>query len=385
VRLEKKYKQAALKLRNPGSESGSVAWRSPSNIALIKYWGKRDFQLPQNPSLSFVLDKSFTETSLAFGYIGNKGNKGNRGDKVNKEIDGNRGENGIRAEFRFENKTHPAFGTRINSFLKTASEFMPFLHQFDLKIESRNSFPHSSGIASSASSMSALALCLVSMEKQLFGTPDDDNSFYQKASFLARLGSGSASRSVYNDFVVWGKHALLPGSSDEIAIKLNQPAAPVFKNIRDAVLITSSAKKKISSREGHQMMQDHPFANQRYTQARNNLTLLSDALRTGDERAFIQIVENEALSLHAMMMTSEPGFTLLNDNTWNIIECIRQFRLEQNVFITFTLDAGPNVHLLYAEQNKDQVILFLQKELLQFCERNNWIDDHAGKGPVKLK
>jgi diphosphomevalonate decarboxylase len=385
VRLEKKYKEAALKLRNPGSENGLVAWRSPSNIALIKYWGKRDFQLPQNPSLSFVLDKSFTETSLEYGYRGNMGNKGNRGDKGNREIDGNRGENGIRVEFKFENQTNPAFEARIETFLNTVSEFMPFLHQFDMKIESRNSFPHSSGIASSASSMSALALCLVSIEKQLFGTPDDDDSFYQKASFLARLGSGSASRSVYNDFVVWGKHASISGSSDEIAIKLNQPVAPVFQKLRDAVLITSSAKKKISSGQGHQMMQDHPFANQRYAQAKNNLTLLAEALRTGDEPAFIQIVENEALSLHAMMMTSVPGYTLLNDNSWNIIERIRQFRSEQNVFITFTLDAGPNVHLLYAERNKDQVIRFIQKDLLQFCERNNWIDDHAGDGPVKLK
>jgi diphosphomevalonate decarboxylase len=385
VRLEKKYNEAALKLRNPGSENGSVAWRSPSNIALIKYWGKRDFQLPQNPSLSFVLDKSFTETSLEFGYIGNKGNKGNRGNKANKEIDGNRGENRIRVGFKFENKTHPAFETRIKTFLNTVSEFMPFLQQFDLKIESRNSFPHSSGIASSASSMSALALCLVSMEKQLFGTPDDDDSFYQKASLLARLGSGSASRSVYNDFVVWGKHASIPGSSDEIAIKLNQPVAPAFQKLRDAVLITSSAKKKISSGQGHQMMEDHPFAAQRFAQAKNNLTLLAEALKTGDEAAFIQIVENEALSLHAMMMTSVPGFTLLNDNSWKIIERIRQFRSEQNVFITFTLDAGPNVHLLYAERNKDQVIGFIQKDLLQFCERNNWIDDHAGEGPVKLK
>lgn len=348
----------------PESENGSVAWRSPSNIALIKYWGKRDFQLPKNPSLSFVLERSFTEMFVEF----------NSNSKKEQQLD-----------FIFEGKPDSVFGSRVADYLDTVSEYLPFIKQFNFKIESRNSFPHSSGIASSASSMSALALCLVSMEKKLFGTPAEDDSFYQKASFLARLGSGSASRSVYNDFVVWGKHASIQGSSDEIAIKLAQPVAPVFQKLRDAVLITSSAKKKISSRKGHQMMEDHPFAAQRFVQAGNNLTLLVNALTTGDEAAFIQIVENEALSLHAMMMTSVPGFTLLNENTWNIIERIRQFRAEENVFITFTLDAGPNVHLLYSERNKDQVIRFIQKNLLQFCERNNWIDDHAGDGPVKLK
>ncbi len=363
MKFEEKYRQGASGLIQPLKADSFTAWRSPSNIALIKYWGKRENQIPQNPSLSFALDKSFTQTSLEYRYRGNKG---------------------IRVEFTFENQTNPAFETRIKSFLKTASEFMPFLNQFDLKIESCNSFPHSSGIASSASAFSALALCLVSMQQKLFGTPVDDKSFYEKASFLARLGSGSAARSVYGGFVVWGKHKSIRESSDEAAIKLNSTINNSFLTLRDAILITSTKKKKVSSSAGHHLMTGHPYAAQRYKQAGINLDKMMDALLCGDEESFINITENEALSLHAMMMTSAEGFTLLNENTWNIINRIRQFRLDNKIFITFTLDAGPNVHLIYSDRDKKQIAGFIHDELLGFCEEDRWIDDKAGGGPVKI-
>ncbi len=365
MKFEEKYKKDALKLSRAewADHKGTVAWRSPSNIALIKYWGKQGNQLPQNPSLSFALDKSFTETRLEYRYRGNRGNK---------------------VVFTFEKQKNPAFELRIKAFLQSVSEYLPFINQFDFQIESTNSFPHSSGIASSASSMSALALCLVSMERELFGTLRDDKAFFEKASFIARLGSGSASRSVYNGFVVWGRHKDVQGSTDELAIRLNNETAPFFNHLKDAILITSTGKKKVSSSAGHQLMKDHPFANERYRQAGNNLKGLLNVLKTGDEQAFISTVENEALSLHAMMMTSKDGFTLLNDNTWNIINRIRQYRFQQNIFITFTLDAGPNVHLLYYEKNESQIIPFIQKELLQYCENEKWIDDKAGDTPSKL-
>ncbi len=368
MKFEEKYKKDALKLGQVklSDRQGEISWRSPSNIALIKYWGKRQNQLPQNPSLSFVLDKSFTETRLKYRYKRNKG-------KMASKID-----------FIFEGKPNSDFGSRVKDFFLAVSEFLPFINYFDFKIESSNSFPHSSGIASSASSMSALALCLVSMELKLFGTPKDKKAFFQKASFLSRLGSGSASRSVFNGFVVWGKHKNIPGSSDELAIRLNQQFSPKFNSLKDAILITSTGKKKVSSSAGHQLMENHPFAAIRFMQAKDNLVNLLEALKTGDEQMFIGIVENEALSLHAMMMASEEGFTLLNENTWKIIYKIRQYRKEHKVFITFTLDAGPNVHLLYLAKQETQIFQFIQKELLQFCENEHWIDDKAGRGPIKL-
>ena len=381
MRFAEKYKKEAITLNHPEKASGLITWRSPSNIALIKYWGKKGNQLPQNPSLSFSLDKSFTETRLEYGYKGNRRNIGNKGNKGNKGI---KGDKEIRVDFTFEDQSNPAFELRIKSVLKTLSEFLPFINLFDFKIESRNSFPHSSGIASSASSMSALAFCLVTMEQKLFGTPKDEDSFLQKVSFLSRLGSGSAARSVYNDYVVWGKHTTIPGSSDEVAVRLNHEINPCFLGLKDAILITQTAGKKVSSSSGHQLMNNHPFAASRYKQAREHLTLLLHAFTTGDEQLFIRIVENEALSLHAMMMTSSDGFTLMNENTWKIIDKIRQYRMDHPALIAFTLDAGPNVHLIYSRNQEKQISQFIQQELVQYCENGNWIDDKMGDGPLKL-
>ncbi|MCB0685806.1 MAG: diphosphomevalonate decarboxylase, partial [Saprospiraceae bacterium] len=118
--------------------SGNVRWQSPSNIALIKYWGKYGDQLPQNPSISFTLDKSFTQTKISYRF---------RPDRHSP----------ISTTFLFEGKENAAFQERIERYLLKRKDFLPFLSDLHLDIESTNSFPHSAGIASSASAFSALA------------------------------------------------------------------------------------------------------------------------------------------------------------------------------------------------------------------------------------
>jgi len=358
------YKQDAKRfIVKPFESERKTSWRSPSNIALIKYWGKRDLQIPQNPSLSFALKNSFTETSVSYSF----------------------NSSGIpEFQFLFEGKQNEPFKKRIQNILSIYREYMPILGQINLKIESKNSFPHSSGIASSASAMSALALCLVSVEKDISNTLSDKKEFYQKVSFLARLGSGSAARSLYPGFVLWGKYKNLKNSSDEIAVPVETQIHENFQNLNDAILITSSDKKKVSSSAGHGLMNRHPYANARYAQAKQNLEGLLNALETGDENLFIEIVENEALSLHALMMSSTPGFSLLNANTWKIIERIKQFREKNNLLLTFTLDAGPNVHLIYKEKDKAEIATFVASQLEPFCENGYWIDDKMGTGPENL-
>jgi diphosphomevalonate decarboxylase len=360
-----KYNQQAGELKTLSTFKGKriVKWRSPSNIALIKYWGKRDNQIPQNPSLSFSLKKSFTETEISYEF--------KEGDDIS-------------IQFLFDGKPMQDFEERIQKHIRSLQEFLPFLKNLKLTINSHNSFPHSSGIASSASAMSALVLGLCSIEKDLFGTLKNEIEFHEKASFLSRLCSGSAARSVYGGFTVWGEHVQVEGSSDEIAIPLNLKIHPDFLELNDSILITSPEKKKISSSQGHSLMGNHPYAEARYSQARNNLNGLIMALETGDENSFISIVENEALSLHALMMSSNPGFMLLNQNTWNIIHAICKFRETNKLMMAFTLDAGPNVHLIYPEKNKKKIIEFVSSELLQFCYKEMWIDDRIGEGPLKF-
>jgi diphosphomevalonate decarboxylase len=365
VNLTNQYSEQAksLDMFSPFEGTRHVGWKSPSNIALVKYWGKKENQIPQNPSISFTLQNSFTETAVEY-----KVKKGNTPS----------------LSFSFEGNGSPGFEERIRKTIAIFLPFMPFLNRLDLRIESVNSFPHSSGIASSASAMSALALCFVSIERELFDSVSSPGEFMQKASFLARLGSGSACRSVYGNFSAWGYDPLLEHSTDEAAIPVPLKADCILSQLGDAVLIVSSQPKKVSSSAGHGLMINHPFAETRYAQARTNLKDIINAIGNNNEMEFIRVVEMEALTLHSLMISSPGGFTLMKCNTWNIIEKVRSFRAKTSLFIAFTLDAGPNVHLIYKLSDKEVILDFINGELVEFCENGYWIDDQIGSGPVEL-
>jgi diphosphomevalonate decarboxylase len=347
------------------NKRGEVAWQSPSNIALIKYWGKKGFQIPANASLSMTLSESVTKTSVAYTPADAHGE--------------------ISFNFYFEEKEKPAFAAKLKKFFETVADEMPFLKRYHLEIRSTNTFPHSAGIASSASAMSALALCLCSIERQINNQPgEEDEAFFARASHIARIGSGSAARSVYGNFVSWGSSTAISGASDVHATPLNIEIHSDFKNLRDTILIVSKGEKKVSSRAGHELMENHPYAAARYKHAGQNLLQLTEALKTGNMESFTDIVENEALTLHALMMASSPGFMLFENNTLQAIEKIRDFRKSTGIPVCFTLDAGPNIHVLYREKDDREVKDFIRKELIQYCETNFFIDDQMGKGPEKL-
>ncbi len=347
-----------------------ITWQSPSNIALIKYWGKHGNQLPNNASLSLTLNEANTKTSL--------------------ELKKKRSKKEIEIDFLFAGNKNDNFSNKIISYLDSIKSYFPFITQNRLSIRSENSFPHSAGIASSASSMSALSLCLLSeltiTAKKLI-TYDE---FLKKASHFARLGSGSASRSIYPEFVIWGKSKEINNSSDDYAIQYPTNYHKDFEEMQDSILIINAEEKKVSSRAGHSLMNGHSMEKQRYINANKRLKSLLSAFKTGDLSLFCDVVESEALELHALMMTSTPSFILMKPNTVSIIEKIRQFRAETKIPVCFTLDAGPNVHILYPYNNKTIVRNFIQSELLQFCVNhkdtviNKVIYDHMGQGPKQL-
>ena len=341
-------------------ESGQFSWQSPSNIALVKYWGKTDPQIPKNPSISFTLSESFTRTTLEF-------HKKKTSSKA------------VKLEVIFEGEKKEAFKPKIITFFKRIGQYVPFINAYDFVIRTENSFPHSSGIASSASGLSALALCIMSMEKAL--NPEiSDQYFKQKASFLARLGSGSAARSIDGPVVVWGAHPGIPGSSDLYGIPFPFKLHPVFKNYQDTILLVDKGEKQVSSTLGHNLMNDHPFAAQRFVQANENTGKLTGILQNGNLDAFVALVEAEALSLHAMMMTSVPNFILMKPNTLKIIEKIRQYREDHHSHICFTLDAGANVHVLFPEREKEKVSKFIANKLAPYCQNKQYICDYTGSG-----
>ena len=344
----------------PNDYQGKVGWRSPSNIALVKYWGKRGKQLPQNPSISLTLSECRSETfvtyekSASFGFT-----------------------------FFFEGHENPAFGAKIEKFLLDNQAFFPFINQLHLTVESCNTFPHSSGIASSASSMSAFVMCLMEIESLLTG-PSTGSGTLTKASYFARLASGSAARSVFPKMALWGATEAYAGSSDEYAVSLENDIHPVFKSYHDSILIVSGETKSVSSRAGHGLMEGNPYASARYGQANENIKNLLAALKSGDVDTFINITESEALQLHALMMCSTPSFILMKPNTLRIIEEVRRFRNETQIPLCFTLDAGPNVHLLYPEDEAEKVEQFIKDTLSTYCADNKWIADRVGDGPKKL-
>ncbi|WP_435412439.1 diphosphomevalonate/mevalonate 3,5-bisphosphate decarboxylase family protein [Psychroserpens mesophilus] len=348
-------------------ERGTISWSSPSNIALVKYWGKKDNQIPENPSISFTLDHCKSITTLSF--------------SKKETLD----------DFSFdvflEGELKESFKPKIATFFKRIEVYMPFLKDYHFKIETSNTFPHSSGIASSASGMSALALCLVSIEMELSDVTLSavERSYYnKKASFLARLGSGSACRSIEGDLIVWGTHKDIEGSSDLFGVKYPYEVHQNFKNYQDTILLVDKGEKQVSSTVGHNLMHDHPYAERRFKQAHENLSTLIGIFKTGDVDAFIKIVESEALTLHAMMMTSMPYFILMKPNTLEIINKIWAYRNKTNSKVCFTLDAGANVHVLYPENEKDIVLEFIKTELVAYCQNGHYICDQIGFGAQQL-
>ena len=287
-------------------ENGNFEWSAPSNIALVKYWGKKDNQIPANPSVSFTLNNCKTITKLGF-----------------------------------------------------------------------------SKKSASASGMAALAMNFMSLEK-LLNPEMTDEYFYQKASFLARLGSGSACRSVKGKVVVWGNQANIEGSSDLFGVEFPYTIHENFKNYQDTILLVDKGEKQVSSTVGHDLMHDHPYAERRFAQAHENLDKLIQIFENGNLDEFIKVVESEALTLHAMMMTSMPYFILMKPNTLQIINAIWKFRQETQIPVCFTLDAGANVHVLYPEKVSEKVLQFIQDELVVFCQNRQYICDKIGNGSVAL-
>lgn len=344
-------------------EGGRARWQAPSNIALVKYWGKGRDQIPANASISFTLERSATDTTVTFAK---------REDR-----------DGFSFDLVFEGRSKEDFKPKIQAFFERIEAYLPFLRDYHFYIETSNSFPHSSGIASSASGMAALALCLMDLERQLDPGMEPAH-FLRKASFLARLGSGSACRSLGGPLVQWGEHPGIPDSSDLYGLEYPLALDPVFTTYRDSILLVDKGRKQVSSSLGHQLMQGHPYAQGRFGQAGENLDRLRAILATGDLEGFNALVESEALSLHAMMLSSSPYFILMKPATLEIIEKVWTFRKNSGLPLCFTLDAGANVHLLYPQGVERQVEALIEEELRVHCQGGQYISDRVGKGPRKL-
>lgn len=339
--------------KNYSISTQTVVSSCPSNIALIKYWGKYKNQIPANPSISYTLNNCNTNTSMEF--------LADEEFAVQTFLAGNE---------------EPKFAEKIEKYFRNIEEYLPWILTGKYIIKTENTFPHSSGIASSASGFGAIAKCLMELDHQFSGAQDGDFK-ERKASFLARLGSGSACRSLYEGLVVWGRTKEVEDSSDFYAVQYpNDEIHEVFKSFNDWVLLIHEGEKSVSSTVGHGLMNTNPYAERRFQEAHENFAALKMILKNGDMPNFIKLVEHEALTLHAMMMMSDPAFILMKTGTLAVINKIWDFRKDTGLPLFFTLDAGANVHLLFpADKDEDQIKEFIVKELLQFTQNNGVVKD----------
>ncbi|MRN01264.1 diphosphomevalonate decarboxylase [Riemerella anatipestifer] len=326
----------------------------PSNIALIKYWGKYAQQIPANPSISFTLNNAKTTTNIVF----------NADEPF-----------GVKTYLAEKEETQ--FSSKIEKYFKTIEPYLPWILSGSYEIRTENTFPHSSGIASSASGFGAIAKCLMKIDEAFSKEATTHDFRLKKASFLARLGSGSACRSLYNGLVVWGETPEVEGSSDLFAVPYpTEKVAEVFRKFNDWVLLIHEGQKSVSSTVGHGLMNTNPYAERRFQEARENFIPLKEILKSGDLEKFITLVEHEALTLHAMMMMSEPAFILMKTGTLEVINKIWEFRKSTGLPLFFTLDAGANVHLLFPEnQEAEKITTFIEKELLPHTQNGKVVKD----------
>ncbi|MGH2541739.1 MAG: diphosphomevalonate decarboxylase, partial [Ardenticatenaceae bacterium] len=210
------------------------------------------------------------------------------------------------------------------------------------RVVSQNNFPMSAGIASSASAFAALTVAGCAA----LGLSLDA----QEMSGLARLESGSASRSLFGGFVQW--HAGPDDTSSYAELICDEHHWPA---LRDVVAIVAPGEKKVSSAEGHLLAATSPFLQARLEQVREHLPDVRDAIKARDLMELGPLIEADALSMHFVMMSSQPPLFYWTPETVRLIKQCETWR-DQGLQVYFTIDAGPNVHLICEDYQEAELI-----------------------------
>ncbi len=318
----------------------SATAQSSPNIAFIKYWGNRHsaLRLPVNGSISMNLDGLFTKTTVSFGEK----------ERDSLSINGN-----------------PVTGKgleRVSGILDIVRQAAGITLRAE--VVSENNFPTGAGIASSAAAFAALALAAT----KAAGLDWPESAI----SRLARLGSGSASRSIPSGFVEWKMGS---GDEDSYAVSI---APPEHWALADCVAIVSAGHKATGSTEGHALAPTSPLQAARVADAPRRLEICRRAILERDFGALAHIIELDSDMMHAVMMTSQPALFYWKPATLAVMESVRAWRAD-GLQAAYTVDAGPNVHVLCPQSE----IKMVQSLLLQIPGVNNVLSATVG-GPARL-
>lgn len=302
-----------------------MKWQAcaPSNIALIKYMGKIDPASNQasNPSLSYTLKKLTSTVELETA-----------------SSDSDTWQAFANSDLHL---TSPAI-TRFLNHLQTIKKTFNVKQTFTVR--SQNNFPADCGLASSASSFAALTLCAVQACSELSQNPYPDQ---QALSALCRLGSGSACRSLFEPWALW------QGDSVK-ALDL-----PEFNDLQHAIIVVSQQAKKVSSSNAHQRVLTSALYPGRPERANQRLQDFLQALDSKDWQAAFQCAWQEFWDMHALFETSQVPFGYLQADTLAALNVLRYGWEKRGDGPLVTMDAGPNIHLLFhtgQQQTRQQVI-----------------------------
>lgn len=307
--------------------------KSPANIAFIKYWGQRDenLVLPFNDSFSMNLSGCYTILEIE--------------KKENSETQ----ELYIQNYQEKESKKADEKSLEIViNFYQKAKEFLKVRDDFGFIIKSANSFPKKAGIASSASFFSGLALGF----SELFKVDLEE----KQLSILARIsGSGSACRSIPDGFVWWNR-----GKNSQTSYA-KTIASCSFWDLTDLILILSKEEKKVSSQEGHKGATTSPFFRFRLIELERRVKEIKKAFLAKDFSYFGRLIEEEAISMHAVMMTQNPPLYFWSGKTIEIIKKTIELR-KQGIEVYFTIDAGENVHIICQKKDEEKAYQYFKKQ-----------------------
>lgn len=308
-----------------------MIWQAnaPANIALIKYMGKTSTidNTPANASLSYTLSPLQSYVTLETQTTHN---------------------NDIWQCLPLDSHKDIVLSTvGQNKFIQHL-KYIKKLYGIDenFLIKSNNNFPLATGMASSASAFAALTKCAINAMSEITNTAKPS---LQEQAKISKCGSGSSCRSFFAPYAIW--------EQDKVDA-INLP----FNNLLTQSVIVSATPKMISSSKAHLLVQSSPQYQDRITKANHRLTSLIKAFEQQDWRKIYILVKEEFLEMHQLFITATPSFSYMNAQSNSIINYIEKIWQEYNDGPLITMDAGPNVHILY---RADQTKLFnlIQQEL----------------------
>ncbi|MDP2585297.1 MAG: diphosphomevalonate decarboxylase [Candidatus Levybacteria bacterium] len=310
---------------------------APSNIAFIKYWGRKDevLRLPENGSISMNLSNLTTTTTVEFNsdfkedeIIINNQKEAQGGNRAIKHLD------------------------RIRKLAKI---------NLKAKVATNNNFPTGTGLSSSASGFAALTV----VGAKAAGL----NLSEKELSILARQGSGSACRSIPNGFVEW-----LDGNTSDTSYGVSLYPENYW-DIADVVAIVSKDKKEVSTTEGQKLAASSPFFKVRKGKIKDKIKLIKKYMKEKDFVKFGELVEAEALELHAIMLTSTPSLIYLLPGSLRIMHLTKKWRAD-GLQAYFTVNTGQDIHLICQKKDADEV----SKRALMISEVQKTIINYPSQG-----